>query len=442
MGTLIHNGLLCTNNNDNHILLDGAVYFNDGIIVETGKSGDLLTKYSTHSKIDAEGKLIMPGWINAHMHCYSTYARGLVIQKLPGKFSEILENLWWKLDKALDSESIYFSTLIPAISAIKNGVTAFIDHHSSPNCIDGSLDRIEDALSQIGMRASLCYEVSDRNGKEKTQQGIKENIRFIKKCNKPDNLNGLYSAMFGLHASFTLNDETLLQVRAQNKDLDSGFHIHLAEGPDDNNLEIKAMRAAHRLDRFGILGNKTIAAHGNHLNDEELDLVSGSGTMIIHNPQSNMNNAVGRADIFKMMDKNILVGIGSDGMNATLYPEIRTANLIHKHDSGNPNTGWNEIQKIALKNNPEIFQRISGQKIGRIEPGFLADLILVDYYPPTEVTPQNLWGHILFGIADARVDTTIINGRIVMQNCDLPGISEREVAEKSREFAEKVWRRI
>ena len=136
MGTLIHNGLLCTNNNDNHILLDGAVYFNDGIIVETGKSGDLLTKYSTHSKIDAEGKLIMPGWINAHMHCYSTYARGLVIQKLPGKFSEILENLWWKLDKALDSESIYFSTLIPAISAIKNGVTAFIDHHSSPNCID------------------------------------------------------------------------------------------------------------------------------------------------------------------------------------------------------------------------------------------------------------------------------------------------------------------
>ena len=443
MGTLIHNARIFTNNESDHIIENGAVYFENDRIEETAASTDLSNKYPDSEKIDGQGKLLMPGWINAHMHCYSTYARGLAGQKSSQNFKEILENLWWRLDKVLDAEANYYSALIPAISAIKNGVTTFIDHHASPNCIDGSLDRIEEGLAKIGLRASLCYEVSDRDGEEKTKMGMAENVRYIKKCRDNEKSNNqLYSALFGLHASFTLSDQTLACAAEFNNHLKSGFHIHLAEGPDDNDLKTHGIRAAERLQKFGILGNKTIAAHGIHLNDNELDLLADSDTMVVHNPQSNMNNAVGRTNVFKMLDKKILVGLGSDGMNASVYPEMRTANLIHKHDLKDSNIGWNEIQQIVLKNNAQVYQRISGQKIGQIVPGYLADLILVDYYPPTKLTSENIWGHILFGIADAQVDTTIINGRIVMQNKQIPGIDDEEIAEKSREFADKVWRKF
>jgi putative selenium metabolism protein SsnA len=443
VGTLIHNTRIFTNNDSNQIIEDGAVYFETREILETGSSADLIKKHPNSDKIDGQGKLLMPGWINAHMHCYSTYARGLAMQQSPRTFHEILEQLWWRLDKALDAEANYYSALIPAISAVKSGVTTFVDHHASPNCIDGSLDRIEEGLSKIGIRASLCYEVSDRDGEEKSKMGMKENVRYIKKCMDSSNEpNYLFSALFGLHASFTLSDQTLLCAAEFNNHLESGFHIHLAEGPDDNDLNIRDVRAAERLNKFEILSNKTIAVHGIHLTEKEMDMLSDSQTMIIHNPQSNMNNAVGRTQIFKMMDKKILVGLGSDGMNASLYPEMRTANLIHKHDLKNSNIGWNEIQQIVLKNNAKIYERISGQKIGQIVTGYLADLILIDYYSPTEINSENIWGHILFGIADAQVDTTIINGKIVMKNKKLIGIDEEEVAAKSREFAKKVWKKI
>jgi putative selenium metabolism protein SsnA len=443
MGTLIYNILLFTNNNSNEIIENGAVCFDNTTITDIGSSSNLIKKYPGYKRIDGQGKLLMPGWINAHMHCYSTYARGLAMQKSAQNFSEILENLWWRLDKSLDSDANYYSALIPAIAAVKNGVTSFIDHHASPNSIDGSLDRIEEALSRIGMRASLCYEVSDRDGKDKAKQGIDENIRFIKKCNNEKNSNnGLYSALFGLHASFTLSDETLDKVVDVNQRLVSGFHIHLGEGPDDNDLSIWGMRATERLYKFGILGKKTVAAHGIHLNDNEMNLICDSNTMIIHNPQSNMNNAVGRTDIFEMLEKNIMVGLGSDGMNASLFPEMRAANLIHKHDLCDSNIGWDEVEQIVLKNNPEIYRRISNQNVGIIKSGYLADLILVDYYPPTRLTSENIWGHILFGIADAPVDTTIINGKIVMRDKILTGINEKEIATKSMEFADKVWRKF
>jgi putative selenium metabolism protein SsnA len=443
MGTLIHNARIFTNNDSNQIIENGAVYFENNDILDAGSSVNLIAKYPNSEKIDGQGKILMPGWINAHMHCYSTYARGLAMQKSPQNFYEILNQLWWRLDKALDDEANYYSALIPAVSAIKNGVTTFIDHHASPNCIDGSLDRIEEGLSKIGIRASLCYEVSDRDGEENAKLGMNENIRYIRKCkDKAKSNRYLYSALFGLHASFTLSDQTLVCAAEFCSQLKSGFHIHLAEGSDDNDVKMHGMRAAERLNKFGILGNKTIAAHGIHLNDSELDLLASSDTIIVHNPQSNMNNAVGRTDIFKMMDRNILVGLGSDGMNASLYPEMRAANLIHKHDLKDSNIGWHEIQQVVLKNNAKIYERISGQKIGQLESGYQADLILIDYYPPTTLTSENIWGHILFGIADAPIDTTIINGKIVMQNKKLIGIDEEEIAAKSREFAGNVWRKF
>jgi cytosine/adenosine deaminase-related metal-dependent hydrolase len=241
-----------------------------------------------------------------------------------------------------------------------------------------------------------------------------------------------------------LDDDSLCRAAEIGQSLNRGCHIHVLEdGVDREETRKKyGMGVVERLREFGILNEKSIAAHGIHLEENEFDLLAKSKTMVVHNPQSNMNNAVGRADIFKLIERGIVVGLGTDGMSADIKPDVRIAAWLHKHDLKNPTVGWNEIQQMVLKNNPAIFERVSGQKVGRIAPGYLADLILVDYFPPTPITGENFWGHFLFGMADAVVDTTTINGKIVMQNRRLPNIDEHKIAAEARRCAEKVWKRF
>ncbi len=435
---IIKNINIFTGDVNNSYFQNGALAVSSDKIIEAGEAAKIKSQYPGFIAIDGEGRFCMPGWINTHMHLYSTFARGLALNKAPHNFIEILEQLWWRLDKALDSESIYYSAIIPAVTAVKNGVTSIVDHHASPSAIPGSLDRIREALELIGLRANLCYEVSDRDGQEKTMQGLEENERFIKKC-EIDN-SSLFSASFGLHAAFTLSDETLNKAKSTADIYGKGFHLHLAEGTDDDALPEFGVSTTRRLADLGILGDKTIAAHAVHISKEDMDLLAETRTMAVHNPQSNMNNAVGRTDIFSMLQKGILAGLGTDGMSPSLIPDIRTASLIHKHDLKNPAAGWNEIRQMVFENNHQIYQRISGQKTGKLKKGYLADIILLDYYPPTPIDGANIWGHVLYGIADAQVDTTIINGRIVMKNKKIQNIDEIEIAARSREIAAQVWK--
>jgi putative selenium metabolism protein SsnA len=446
MNLLIHNITLFTNDAQNAIFRNHAVAVEGSMIKEIGTESGLRKKYPGFKQVNGGGRLLMPGLINAHMHFYSTFARGLALKGTPKNFHEILKMLWWKLDSSLDLDAVYYSALIPAITAVKKGVTAVIDHHASPRAVDGSLDRIEEALSQAGLRGILCYEVSDRDGKEIGQKGLRENERYIQRCRaeKQKNPAHPFDAMIGLHASFTLDDDTLQQAAELSRTLQRGCHIHVLEDAVDRRItdEKYAAEIIERLQRFGILGKNSIAAHGIHLTETEKDIIARTDTIVAHNPQSNMNNAVGRTDIFGLLKRGILVGIGSDGMTADLRPDVRTANLLHKHDLKNSNRGWEEIQQLTFKNNPEIYCRVSGQPVGRIVPGYLADMILVDYYPPTPLTGENFWGHFLFGITDAPVDTTIINGDIVMENKQLPHIDEQKIAVEATRAAEKVWTRF
>lgn len=436
MGLLIENVLLFTNTSDTEIFPNQSVVIENGLIQETGSTVNLSHKYAGFEKLDGQGKLLMPGWINPHMHLYGTFARGVALKKVPYGFKQILEQLWWNLDKALDAESVYYSALIPAITAIKSGVTSIIDHHASPNTIDGSLDRIQEALELIGLSGILCYEISDRDGPEKAQAGLAENERYIEKVKKSVSS---YQGMIGLHAAFTLSDDTLTAAADLGRRLDKGFHIHLAEGKEDDARPQYGISTTQRLHNFGILGRQTIAAHAIHISDADKELLKSTETMVVHNPQSNMNNAVGRADIFALLDAGILTGLGTDGMSVSLFGDMRAANLIHKHDLKDNCVGWQEVQKMVLQNNRQIYARVSGIEMGQIKPGAQADVILVDYFPPTPLTNENIWGHILFGIADAIVDTTVINGKIVMRNKQLLTIDEQETTAKSREFAHKVW---
>ncbi len=446
MTLLIDNATIYTNTRPAQVFVKGALAIENGRILALGQADELRIKYQHFDRIDADGRLLMPGLINSHMHFYSTFARGIAMRKSPQNFTEILHMLWWKLDRALDDEAVYYSVLVPAISAIKNGVTAAIDHHASPNAVDGSLDKIEEALARVGLRASLCYEVSDRDGSDISAAGLAENERYIKKCMvaKAKNEAHLFDGLIGLHASFTLENATLENAGALAQNLLKGCHIHVLEDRADEKESRKkfGMGVIDRLRYYQILRPQTIAVHCIHLNEKDKDNLAESGSIVVHNPQSNMNNAVGRTDVFGLLERNILLGLGTDGMSADLVPDIRTANLIHKHDLQKSTVGWAEVQNMVLQNNPIIFQRVTGRNVGKLKKGALADMILVDYFPPTPLTADNFWGHFLFGIADAVVDTTIINGKIVMQNKQIIGIDETQIAHDASVAAKRVWKKF
>jgi putative selenium metabolism protein SsnA len=451
--TLYDNVTVFTNDQSaaDSLVRDAAVAV-DGIrIAAVGPRREIAAQFTGAKIVDGGGRLLMPGLVNVHMHFYGTYARGLALSRQPRDFGQILAWLWWTLDKALDLDAVYYSTLLPAITAVRSGVTSVIDHHASPNAVAGSLDRIEDALAVVGMRGLLCYEISDRDGKAIRDAGLDENARYIRKSQaaRAANPDHLYDGMVGLHASFTLDDETLRQAADLGAQLDRGHHIHVLEGMLDE-LETKARYSAsvaQRLYDFGIFGPRSIAAHGIMLDERGMDLVAERDTIIAHNPQSNMNNAVGRADIFALLERGVTVGIGTDGMTPDLKVDVRTGYLLHKHHLSDPRPGWNEFQTMMLHNNPAIYRRLTGQKIGQITPDYLADFIVVDYHPPTPLDASNFWGHFLYGIADAPVYMTVINGQITMEDGRLPGLEaagldEAGIAAASQEVARRVWARF
>jgi len=442
MGLLIHNVSIFTNDEANTLIHKGAAAIEGNQIIAVGDERHLKPQYAEFDQLDGEGRLMMPGFTNAHMHFYGTYARGLALTKSMHNFYEILQRLWWSLDKVLDLDAVYYSALLPAIAGIRHGVTSVIDHHASPNAIDGSLDRIQDALEQAGMRGILCYEVSDRDGKMLRLQGLRENERFIRKCQQ--NPASIFDGMVGLHASFTLSDDSLEQAATLCESLNRGVHIHVLEDKVDETLtrETYGRGVVERLHHFDLLRDKSIAAHGIFLSDGDIDLLAGGNAIVVHQAQSNMNNAVGRADVFKLLEHRLTVGIGTDGMSPDIRREAMTGYLMHKHHLSNNNSGWSEYETMTLKNNPAIYQRLAGQKVGQVKAGYLADVILLDYFPPTPLTGDNLWGHFLFGIVDAPVNTTIINGKIIMHDKVIAGLDEAKIAAQSREVAQKVWRRF
>ncbi|HID61805.1 MAG TPA: hypothetical protein EYP49_03520 [Anaerolineae bacterium] len=307
---LITGGTVITFGQANAVITDGAILIKGERIADLGPAAELVARYPDEERLEAQGKLVMPGLICAHTHFYGAFARGLTIPgQAPQNFPEILERLWWRLDKALWSDDVRYSALVCLIDAIRHGTTTLIDHHASPNVIAGSLDIIAEATLQAGVRACLCYEVTDRDGEEKARAGIAENVRFIAEARQRG--DPLLAGTFGLHASLTLSDETLEECVGEARDLDAGFHVHVAEDKADvkDSLKKSGLRVVERLNKLGILGPKTIAAHCVHVDAYEIDILRETGTRVVHNPRSNMNNAVGTADVVTMLRRGIEVGI-------------------------------------------------------------------------------------------------------------------------------------
>jgi putative selenium metabolism protein SsnA len=438
---LIRNGTVVTLGETNRVIDDGAVLVEGDRIKQLGKSGDFGGDYD--AVIDARNMVVLPGFINAHMHFYSTMVRGLGKMEPAVDFLGVLKKLWWRLDKQLVLDDCYYSALIPLIDAVKKGTTTVIDHHASPFAVTGSLERIAGAVREVGVRASLCYEVSDRDGKDIAMEGIRENVGFIEKCNskKDDYLK----ALFGLHASFTISDETLKKAVEAADGLDTGFHLHVAEAEADQVYAVEhfGKRVVERLADAGVLGSKTIAAHCVHVTENEMDILKATDTSVVHNPQSNTNNAVGVADVITMTEKGLRVGLGTDAMTVNMLEELRAALWIHHLARKNPSVGFMECMNTLTVNNAGIANRYWDIGVGELKEGFAADIILMEYYPPTPLDTGTFPGHLAFGLSQAVVDTTIVGGRVLMENRELKiDVDEEAVAGESRKLAAALWERF
>lgn len=439
---LVGNGRLVTRDEDMPFIENGAVVIEGRDIIDVGEYSVLKDKYKQAEFIDAKGRVIMPAMINMHEHIYSALARGLNIKGYVAKdFFTILDGMWWTLDRALDNEFTKYSAIETYIDCIKNGVTTVFDHHASFGEIDGSLDAIEEAARELGVRSCLCYEISDRDGMEKSKASVRENERFIKKTKAEK--DDFIKAMCGMHAQFTISDETFEYARSITPS-DVGFHIHVAEGIEDLHdcLSKHGKRIVDRLDDFGILGEKTMLAHCIYVNSHEMDRIKATDTMVVHNPESNMGNACGCPPTMELVHRGILTGLGTDGYTHDMIESYKVANVLHKHHLCTGTAAWTEVPQMLFENNAIMANRYFDKPLGKIKKGYSADVVVTDYLPPTPMDSTNINGHVMFGMNGRSVLTTIGNGKVLMKDRVLTTIDEEKVVSDIAVKTQKLWDKI
>ncbi len=413
---------------------------NGVIFVENGRISGVsdMRDFSGQLDVDVKGALIMPAWVNAHTHVYSTLARGMSVEFHPSTFTQLLKQLWWRLDKALTRDEIEIGAMVAAAEFIHNGVATIFDHHSSPSYVKGSLEILKNSIvDKAGMRGVFCYEVSDRDGIQ--NEAIEENVDFYDRYKE----SHVVSGMMGLHAAFTLSDETLKEV----SNVSSGkipIHVHVAEGIEDelesiNEFDLKIME---RFKKYNLLNDKSIYAHCIHVDDEEIKDITESGGTIAVNIQSNMNNAVGIPNIVNFLSKGARVAIGNDGFGFSPAFGIRLLALSQKHIHGTP-TAFSSVEVgKMIKMSYELASKHLAENFGTIEKGSAADLMVLDYDPPTPMTIDNFYDHLFFGITEAKVRSLYVNGEALMEDGVIKTFDEAEIRKESRKIADKLWKRL
>jgi len=423
-------------------VMEGVDVAIDGpAIAAVGKEASAVPQASLERTIDLAGRVLMPGLVCGHTHFYSALSRGVLARVEPSSdFVSTLQHLWWRLDRAIDREILEASAMAAAIDAVRSGCTSVVDHHASPAFIAGSLDVIAACLERVGLRGILCYETTDRNGRSGAVQGIEENRRFALRTEAERRTRGparLLEAMIGAHAPFTLGEETLDGLAAVVRGSGRGFHVHVSEDPFDAALSHHAfgMDPLARLAAHGLLSDRSLIAHGVHLPAADRQILAASGAFLAHQARSNMNNHVGYHDALPSLRRVVL---GTDGIGSDMLEECRSAFFKHR-DAGGP-LGPGDFARFLQAGN-EVVQRSFGGRFGTVERGAAADLVALDYRPPTPLVAENVAGHLVFGMRSADVDTVIVNGKVVMEGRRFPFDTE-PVFRQAREAARKLWRNM
>lgn len=386
--------------------------------------------------INAGGRVLTVPLVNFHDHFYSRLSKGLPFRGRTDSFGNILETIWWKLDRALDADMIRASVQIAAMEAIRNGVTYIFDHHASPDCTTDSLSIIAEILSDFNIRAVLCFEISDRNGKLKTKQALRENFQFIQKhTNK--NIRG----MIGLHAPFTLSDQSLQEVKELRAKLNIGIHIHLAEDSYeiDYSQELYNKSAVERLHNFELLTTDSILAHCIHVSENDYQLIDKAGCAIVYNPDSNLNNAVGLPNYAKKPD-SIPALAGTDGMHANIARSLKQLFLLQRYQKNSFEQVFNSFQRMYMDS--IHFARRFFPDFPSLSEGKRADFILWDYVPPTPFSTDNFWGHFIYGVLEYPLHSVIQYGQLLMHNFHLLAVDEQKIRENIFRQGERLFHKL
>lgn len=404
---------------DGHIVvnegIDGKIQLYDKFDEITVKVGDTV--------INCKGKLVTKSFAVGHHHVYSALARGMSApKKTPVNFREILQYVWWTLDKALDREMIEASALATAIASAKAGSTFVIDHHASPNCIEGSLEIIANAFEKVGVGHLLCYEITDRDGLQKAQEGLDETENYLKN----------HQGLVGLHASFTVGDDTLKKAVQMAEKYNSGIHTHVAEDKYDQEhcLENYRKRVVERFSEAGVLSfQKTILGHCLHISESEREVIGKSPAIVVQNTESNLNNNVGYFNSAGLGD-NIM--LGTDGMHSDM---LRSAQAAFFVGQGFDNIGFSEAyQRFRM-----VHQYLSLN-------GFAGDgennLIVLDYDTPTEINSGNFLGHFIFGFNARHICHVISDGKLIVKDGIIQTVNEAEIHQFTREQSVRLWERM
>ncbi|MDS0524613.1 amidohydrolase family protein [Clostridium sp. SHJSY1] len=400
----------------------------DNQIIETGKMENFK---GADEVLDCNGQILMPSLVNCHSHIYSTFARGWVTKFNPNSFVELLEQIWWKLDRVLEENDIYYSGLVSGMEFIKNGVTTVVDHHASGRKIKGSLNLLKKALcDELGIRGIFCFETSDRFS---IDECIEENIEFSK------NDSNMVRGLLGMHASFTLSDESLKKIASKSKGIP--IHIHIGESGEDNIISLKKYNKTpiERLEKYDLLRENSILSHCIYLCESDMDILKSHNIYIALNPTSNLNNAVGLPDVLDFEKRNIKCLLGNDGLGFNLTRDI--SNLMYGMHSEyrNPTAYSLDNIKKVIENNFEYAGKILNCNLGKIEEGYEADFLTLEYNAPTPITKENLFGHFFYGMLDNFKPKNVwCRGNLLLKDYKLLQ-DEDEIYKESRKISKKVW---
>jgi putative selenium metabolism protein SsnA len=410
-----------------------------GRILAVGQG--LAARYPAARKVS--GGYLSPGLVCSHTHLYSALARGIMVDIAPSKdFAQQLRNLWWRLDRAIDLPILRASALAGLADAAMCGVTAVVDHHAGPEAIEGSLSVIAEAYAELGLKGLLCYETTDRNGREGARAGVAENLRFAGEVDaaRKAGRRVKVEAAIGGHALFTIGDETLGELAEAARSSGRGVHIHAAEDKYDavDSRHRFGADLAVRLDRAGLLGPKALIGHGLFLTESEVELMNERDCFLAHNARSNMNNAVGYNGL---LHRHRNVVLGTDGMGADMLEELKFAYFRHR-ESGGP--WWPGEFLAALDRGNRVLERYLGAPAGaygKLAEGSPADLALWDYEPPTPLRAENLAGHLAFGLSSRNLRSTMVDGDFIVMD-RMPRFDAAAIAARGREEASRLWKRM
>lgn len=434
---------LFTMDKENHWYESGYIETREDKIISAGDMKDCPDVRENEAEVvDCHGGIVIPGMITSHSHFYGQFARGMTVKEPAHNWQQILSHMWWKMDKALTPEQNYYSAMMGMVEGLKAGTTCYFDHQASPNSTAGSLDILEQAARETGARVCLSYEVSDRDGLKHRQSGIEENVRFIKKMQ--NRKNPRIKAMLGMHASYTMEDETLEICASTAKELGAGMHIHVAEDVADVSDSYRRCdrHVVERLAGAGILGPKTIAAHCVHTTPVEWKIFRETGTIVAHNVRSNTNNGVGICPTVRMMDAGVKVTLGGDGYTYDSFDELSLAIMMqHLREKDLDVFSIQQVKDFTYGNISGFTKDVFGHTAGVIRPGALADLLVLDYNEPVPLTGKNVFSHMTSGFS-GHIRDVVVGGEIVVRDRRCTKIDEEKILAECRSQAEKLWDRL